>query len=291
MSVAGGVAGAFARGVESGCATMQIFTRNASRWDAPPLDPAEVERFAAEQERTGIAPVFAHDSYLINLASPDRLLLARSRRTFLDELQRAAALGLPFVVAHPGAHMGAGVEAGLRRVAESLDWLEERTGGRGPRVCLENTAGAGTVLAGDFAHHGEILGRVRSPARVGVCLDTCHAHAAGYDLGGEEGWSRSLAALEGAVGAGRVLAVHLNDARGERGSRLDRHEHLGRGRLGLECFRVAMNEPRFAAVPKVIETPKERDGVAMDPVNLAILRGLAGKRRVPARLARLAAGA
>ncbi len=286
MSVAGGVSGAFARGEEAGCATMQIFTRNASRWDAPPLAPAEVTRFRQEQVRTGIAPVFAHDSYLINLASPDRALLARSRRTFLDELRRAEALGLPFVVAHPGAHMGAGIEAGLARVAASIDWLTEHGAGGAPRICLENTAGQGTLLGGDFGHLRDILARIRHPERVGVCLDTCHAHAAGYDLGGLAGWEATLAELEAAVGPGRLLAVHLNDARGERGSRLDRHEHVGRGRLGLECFRVAVNEPRLAGVPKVIETPKEEDGVAMDPVNLGILRHLAGRDRVPARLAR-----
>jgi len=286
MSIAGGVSSAFARGEESGCATMQIFTRNATRWEAPPLDPGEVARFRAEAERTGIGPVFSHDSYLINLASPDPALLARSRETFLDELRRADALGLPFVVTHPGAHMGAGVEAGIARVAASIDWLEERTGGRGPRICLENTAGQGTVLAGDFAHLGAILAQVRDPARVGVCLDTCHAHAAGYGLADAAGWETTLAALEAAVGRRRLLAVHLNDAKGERGGRLDRHEHIGRGGLGLECFRVAMNEPRLARVPKVIETPKEEGGVAMDPVNLGLLRDLVGRARLPARLAR-----
>jgi deoxyribonuclease-4 len=127
---------------------------------------------------------------------------------------------------------------------------------------------------------------VRSPERVGVCLDTCHAHAAGYDLAGARGWEATLAALEAAVGAGRLLAVHLNDAKGERGGRLDRHEHVGRGRLGLECFRVAMNEPRLSRVPKVIETPKEEMGVAMDPVNLGVLRALVGRARVPVRIAR-----
>jgi deoxyribonuclease-4 len=177
--------------------------------------------------------------------------------------------------------MGAGLEAGLARIAESLDWLEERAGAGAPLVCLENTAGAGTVLAGDFAHLGAILGRVRNPARLGVCIDTCHAHAAGYDLTTAAAHGKTLEALEGAVGAGRVLAIHLNDAKGERGSRLDRHEHLGRGRIGLECFRLFMNDPRFAGVPKIIETPKEEGGRQMDPVNLGVLRRLAGKRRVP----------
>jgi deoxyribonuclease-4 len=269
---------------------MQIFTKNASRWEAPALSPGDVSRFSEERARTGIAPVFAHGSYLINLASPEPDLLERSRLALLGELRRADALDLSFVITHPGAHKGSGVEAGLSRVAESLDWLEERMDGRGPAICLENTAGQGTVLAGEFGHFGGILARVRRPGRVGVCLDTCHAHAAGYALDREKSWSKTLEALEGAVGRGRLWALHLNDAKGERGSRLDRHEHLGRGRIGLEAFRLFMNEPRFDPVPKVIETPKEERGVEMDPVNLGILRALAGKRRVPLRLLQGARG-
>ena len=181
--------------------------------------------------------------------------------------------------------MGAGVEAGLARVAESLDWLEERAGEGAPLICLENTAAPGTVLAGDFAHLGAIFGLVRNRSRLGVCLDTCHAHAAGYDFATPDAYHDALAVLEAAVGTGRVLALHLNDAKGERGSRLDRHEHLGRGRIGLECFRLFMNDPRFTGVPKIIETPKDDGGRQMDPVNLDILRRLVGAKRVPSALA------
>jgi deoxyribonuclease-4 len=281
VSIAGGVAGAFARAVEAGCAVMQIFTRNQTQWQAPPLSEAEVAHFRAEQARTGIAPVVAHGSYLVNLASPDPVLLSRSREAFLEELRRAAALGLPCVVTHPGAHMGAGVEAGLARVAASLDWLAERVASDAPLVCLENTAGQGTVLGGDFAHFGTIFGMVREPRRLGVCVDSCHGHAAGYDLSSAGGYGKALRALEAAVGRGRVLAIHLNDAKGARGSHLDRHEHIGRGRIGLEGFRLFLDDPRFARVPKIIETPKEEDGRQMDPVNLGVLRRLAGKKRVP----------
>jgi deoxyribonuclease-4 len=256
---------------------MQIFTRNQTQWKAPPLPEEEIARFRAEQQRTGIGPVVAHGSYLVNLASPDPELLARSRDSFLEELRRASALGLPCVITHPGAHMGAGVEAGLARLAASIDWIAERAGGSAPLICLENTAGQGTVLGGDFAHFGEIFGRVREPGRLGICVDSCHGHAAGYDFSSAAGYERALRALEAAVGAGRVLAVHLNDAKGERGARLDRHEHIGRGKIGLEGFRLFMNDPRFARVPKIIETPKEEKGRQMDPVNLGVLRRLAGK--------------
>jgi deoxyribonuclease-4 len=270
---------------------MQIFTKNATRWDGPPLDPGEVARFREEAARTGIAPVFAHDSYLINLASPDPKLLGRSRRAFLGELERAEALGLSFVVTHPGAHTGSGEQEGLLRVAESIDWLDGQPTGRNVRICLENTAGQGTVLAGEFGHFTEIFARVRRPERLGVCLDTCHAHAAGYDLGGEAACRATLEALDRAVGLDRLLALHLNDAKGVRGGHLDRHEHIGWGAVGLECFRVLMNDERLQRVPKVIETPKEEGGVAMDPVNLGVLRALHGADRVPPALLKRVAAA
>ncbi len=286
VSIAGGVASAFARGVAAGCAAMQIFTKNATQWRSPELEAAEIERFRAERRRTGIGTVVAHGSYLVNLASPDPDLLGRSRSAFLDELHRAEALGLACVITHPGAHMGAGVEAGLARVAESLDWLAARAGPKAPRVCLENTAGQGTVLGGDFSHLGAIIRMVREPSRLGVCIDSCHGHAAGYDFTSSAGYRRALETLEAAVGPGRVLAIHLNDAKGERGGRLDRHEHLGRGRIGLEAFRLFVNDPRFQGVPKIIETPKADGERQMDPVNLDVLRRLAGARRVPRALAR-----
>jgi deoxyribonuclease-4 len=278
MSIAGGTPLAFRRGEDAGCRAMQIFTKNANQWRARPLGREEAARFRAEQGRTGIAPVVAHGSYLINLASPDPMLARRSRAALLGELLRAELLGLRCVITHPGAHMGAGVEAGLARVAASLDWVSERAGSAAPPVCLENTAGQGTVLGGDFGHLGTVFGAVRDPSRLGACVDTCHAHAAGYAFGTARAYEKMVVAIEAAVGRGRILAIHLNDAKGERGGRLDRHEHIGRGRIGLNAFRLVMKDPRFAEVPKIIETPKRDGGRDMDPVNLALLRRLAAGR-------------
>jgi deoxyribonuclease-4 len=284
LSIAGGVWEAFPRGVAAGCVTAQIFLKNASQWQAAPLTPEDARRFREAQAESGIKPVVAHDSYLINLASPMPALRSHSRRAFLEEMRRAELLGLPCLVTHPGAHTGSGVEKGLAEVAESLDWLHERTSGFSLRICLENTAGQGTVLAGDFGHFGEILSRVREPDRLGICFDTCHAFAAGYDLRTARGYQAALASLEATVGPGRVYAIHTNDAKGELGSHLDRHQHLGQGKLGLECFRLVMNDPRFQEVPKILETPKVEQGVDMDLVNLEILRALYRAPRVPSSL-------
>ncbi len=284
MSIAGGIWKALPRGVEEGCTTVQIFTKNASQWEAPPLSKGDILRFRESLKSSGIDPVFAHDAYLINLASPSATLRARSRKAFLEEMRRAEALGLPYLVTHPGAHTGSGAALGLRRIAESLDWLHDRTRGFSLVICLENTAGQGSVLGGDFAHFAEIFGRVRDEGRLGICLDTCHAFAAGYDLREEGGYTRAMGDLEGAVGKGRVKVVHTNDAKGELGGRRDRHEHLGRGSLGLEAFRLVMNDRRLREVPKVLETPKEERGLPMDRVNLAVLRELEGREKVPSRL-------
>lgn len=284
MSIAGGAWKAYARGARSGCTAMQIFTKNASQWEAPPLSRTDVLRFREEGKRAGIHPVFAHDAYLINLASPSAALRARSRRAFLEEMQRAELLGLDGLVMHPGAHTGSGVGTGLRRVAESLNWIHERTRGLNAMICLENTAGQGTVLAGEFGHLEGIFSGVKEQERLGICFDTCHAFAAGYDLRSAEGYESAISGVEAAVGKGRIRIIHANDAKGELGSRLDRHQHLGRGHLGLGCFRYIMNDPRFRDVPKILETPKEEEGIDMDPVNLEVLRALDGVSRVPPRL-------
>lgn len=284
VSIAGGIWKAIERGEETGCTALQIFTKNASQWQAPPLADEAAARFRASWDASGIGPVIAHDAYLINLASPTAALRNKSRKAFLDEMERAEKIGIPFLVTHPGAHTGSGVGPGLAQVAASLDWVHERTEGFRLKVCLENTAGQGTVLGGDFGELGEIFSRVRDPDRLAVCLDTCHAFAAGYDLRRADGYGEAMEALEGAVGRGRVAAIHVNDAKGELGGRLDRHEHIGRGGIGLEGFRLVMSDERFLLCPKILETPKEDGDLPMDLVNLAVLRALEGKRRVPPRL-------
>jgi deoxyribonuclease-4 len=284
MSISGGAWKAFARGMAAGCTAMQIFTKNASQWKAPPLGEEDVRLFREEGEKSGLSPVFAHDAYLINMASPSEELRRKSCRAFLDEMERAEKLGLEGLVMHPGAHKESSPDEGITRVAESINWVHERTPGSAVTICVENTAGQGTVLAGDFSHLEGIFAGVKEKERLGICFDTCHAFAAGYELSTPEGYDRTMSALEAAVGRNRIRIIHTNDARGELGSRLDRHAHLGRGRIGLGCFRFIMNDPRFDGVPKILETPKEEDGLDMDRVNLGVLRALRGKSRVPPRL-------
>ena len=273
MSTSGGMHTAFARGERSGCATMQVFTKNNSRWSAPPYDAETVEKFLAEAARTGIAPVYAHATYLINLCAPDPLVLSRSRDALTDELTRCALLGIAGLIVHPGAHMGRGEEEGIRLIAESVNAAHARTPGCGALTVLETTAGQGTALGYRFEQLAEIIGRVGEQHRMAVCVDTCHLFAAGYDLGTEEGWDATLGEFAQVIGLARLAAVHVNDSRRERGSRVDRHEHIGKGMIGLEGFRMLMNDPRLERVPKILETAKSED-MHEDVENMALLRSL-----------------
>ena len=255
---------------------------------ARPLGTDEVRAFRAARRATGIPSVFAHASYLINLASPDAAAWARAVDAFTDELERAEALGLACVAIHPGSHLGTGVEAGLARVAAAVGETLRRTRGYRVRIALENTAGGGGTLGRTFGELGALLDRTGRARRVGVCLDTCHLFAAGYDIRTPDGYGGAVAECEETVGLERVLAFHLNDAKAPLGSGLDRHENIGRGRLGLGPFRLLLNDARFAAVPKVLETPKDPEPAA-DLRNLAVLRRLrvsAPRSRPPAGRAR-----
>ncbi len=271
VSVAGGLAEGIRRGVELGCEALQVFVKNASQWRGKPLAPEEVAAFRAAHAASPIGPLVAHAAYLINLAAPDPAILAKSRAGLADELQRCAAVGVPALVVHPGAHLGQGEEAGIAAIAASLDAVDAEIGDCPTRVLLEITAGQGTVLGYRLEQLAAIRRRAASQSRLGVCLDTCHAFAAGYALDTARGWEEFLVEIERTVGFALVGCVHLNDSVGTLGSRKDRHANLGEGALGLEAFRRVLAEPRFAAVPMILETPLGDDelGHARD---LAILR-------------------
>jgi deoxyribonuclease IV len=285
MSIAGGLHLALERGHALACGAVQVFVKNQRQWAAPPLGADEVRAFRAARRATGIRWVFAHGSYLVNLANPEPTAWARAVDVFTDELERAEALGLGCVAIHPGSHLGAGVEAGLARVAAAVGEALRRTRGYRVRIALENTAGGGGTLGRTFTELGAMLDRAGRARRVGVCLDTCHLFAAGYDIRTPVGYAAAMAQCAGAVGMERVLAFHLNDAKAPLGSGLDRHENIGRGELGLMPFRLLLNDARFTAIPKVLETPKEPEPAA-DRRNLAVLRRL----RVSARRSRRPAG-
>jgi len=277
MSVAGGLYRALERGRAVGCAAVQIFVKNQRQWKGRPLTDEEIRLWKAARRATGIRHAFAHASYLINLGTPRAVEWRRAVAAFADELERAEALELSLVVVHPGSHKGAGIGAGLGRVAAALDELTRRTRGYRVRIVLEDTAGAGDTIGKTLGELGRVLARVRDPERLGVCLDTCHLFAAGYDLRSRDGYEAAMAECAAAIGIRNVRAFHLNDARAGLGSGLDRHQHIGQGQLGLEPFRLLLNDPRWRRVPKVLETPKEPEPAA-DIANLRTLRRLIARR-------------
>jgi deoxyribonuclease-4 len=255
VSVAGGLAKAPYRGRAIGADAIQIFTRNQVQWRARPLGRAEAEAFRAAMAGSGLTRAVSHGSYLVNLASPDRALLQRSRRAFVAELRRCAALGIPHAVLHPGAHSGRGPEAGIRRIVASLDQALARVEGEEVMPLLEVTAGQGTSIGHRFEQLAEILSRVKHPDRVGICLDTCHLFAAGYDIASPRGYERTIEELSRCIGVERVKLIHLNDAREGLASHLDRHAPIGQGRLGRHTFTRLLRDQRFRDVPMVLETP------------------------------------
>ncbi len=278
MSTAGGLANAVARALSVRSRVVQLFTRNCSQWKAKPLADPEVGAYRAAWEASGLVSAAAHDSYLINLASPDAALRERSIAALVEELRRCETLGIPYLVVHPGAHVGSGVLDGCDRAAEALNQALAVAHARHVMVLLETVAGQGTTLGRRFEELHRIRDRVEAKDRVGVCLDTCHVHAAGYDLVTERGWEETFMEFDAILGLEILRWIHLNDSKNERGSRVDRHEHIGRGRLGTEPFARILRDPRLHAVPKTLETPKGRDGVVMDRRNLSLLRKLADLR-------------
>jgi deoxyribonuclease-4 len=273
MSVAGGLSTAFERARSIGINTMQVFTKNQNRWEQKPAPQEEISRWFELQQETGIGPVVSHAAYLINLGSPDDALWERSARAFADELTRAEQLGLLGVVLHPGAHMGAGEKAGIGRIIAGLDRGHAATPGYTTLTLLETTAGQGSVLGYRFEQLRDMLDGVGEPERIGFCFDTCHAFAAGYDIRTPEAYAGTMAEFDRVLGLERLKCFHFNDSKKGLGSRIDRHEHIGAGLLGLDAFGFILNAPRFMAVPKILETPKSED-MHEDVENLALLRGL-----------------
>ena len=282
-SIAGGVSHAIDRAEKTGCEALQIFTKNSNQWRARPLGEAEVGAFRARAAATGIGPIVAHASYLINLAAPDRVLRRRSIAALEEELQRGDLLGLAGVVLHPGAYTTSSAEHGLERISEGIMEAQAKQSGS-TLLLLEHTAGQGTMLGHRFEQLRTMIERLDDRSRVGICLDTCHLVAAGYDIISDEGYDQVFEEFEAVLGLGRLRVFHLNDSKKPLGSRVDRHDHIGQGCIGTEPFRRLLQDERFAALPMLLETPKaggfRPSDIAADPMdleNLAILKELRGR--------------
>lgn len=274
VSIAGGIEKAFSRGEAVGCTAIQVFTRNASRWQAKPLASDSVAAFRAARHVSTIDYVAAHDSYLINLASPDPELRNKSIVTFIDEMERCAQLGIADLVMHPGAHVGKGEEAGLTILVESFQQIFNEAP-KNVRVLVENTAGQGTCLGSRFEELAEMLDRLPQ-GNLAICFDTCHAFAAGYDLTTAESYVATMAEFDRLIGTEHLALFHINDSKKPLGARVDRHDHVGRGQIGPAGFEALMQDQRFSSVAKIIETPPG-DEHCDDLKNLALLRQFAGQ--------------
>ena len=279
MSIRGGVSMAIERARSINCTAMQIFVKNNMQWFARPLRAEEIRAFLNHIQRRELGSVFGHANYLINLAATNPQFRANSIRALAEELTRADQLELPFLVVHPGAHLGAGEEAGLEKIAESLDRVMTALPKIKTRIALETTAGQGSCLGNRFEQLAYVISRVREPERLCVCVDTAHLFAAGYDIRTESGIRKTLREFDRVIpqARDRLVAIHLNDSKTGCGSRVDRHEHIGKGRIGLDAFQFIMRDRRFRNIPKGLETPKGKD-LREDVMNLKTLRRLAERR-------------
>lgn len=275
MSIAGGYYKAVEIAQRCGCDCVQLFTKNNNQWRGKALVDDDCQRFQTALRELKISHPIAHDSYLINLAAPDDVLWNKSIDAFVDELERAERLGIPYVVTHPGSYTTTDEATGLARIVTALDIVHARLPEAKSRCLLETTAGQGTNLGWRFEHLATILQGVQQPERLGVCVDTCHIFAAGYPIAERHDYEATFAELDRLVGLGRIKAFHLNDSVKGLGCRVDRHAHIGRGSIGLEAFRHLLNDPRFREVPMYLETPKgEEEGEELDVINLRTLREL-----------------
>ena len=274
LSIAGGLSEAVHRASDLNCTALQLFTKNASTWKERDLSDTDITEYKAAVEKIGIAHMATHTSYLINLASPDRSKRFKSRHALACELHRASLLDIPYVVMHPGAHMGCGEGEGIRRLSDAINQVFHRMADSTPRLLLETTAGQGTSLGHRFEHIAEMLQTIDCQESIGVCIDTAHVFAAGYDIRNRITYNRTMAGFEKVIGIHHLHLLHLNDSKKNLGSRVDRHEHIGKGSIGIECFRLIMNDKRLSTVPKIIETPKNGDGKNWDRKNLNRLLSL-----------------
>lgn len=273
MSIAGEVGESLNRGKQAGCDCVQIFTKSSRQWASKPYSEQQIATFKRNQRETGISLVIAHDSYLLNLGAPDGALRQKSVNGFIDELERCEALGVPYLVAHPGSHVGSGEDTGIKTIARSIDEAHSACKGFKTRIALEITAGQGSNLGCNFQQMGRIIDAVVENDRLRLCFDTEHAFAAGYDLRSAEGYENTFSELDKCIGIEKIVAFHLNDSMKDFNSRVDRHQHIGKGFLGLEPFRRLLNDERFFGLPMCLETPKGPD-LKEDLENLATLRSL-----------------
>lgn len=273
MSIAGGVSKAPGRAHDVGANVIQVFTKNNTQWRAAPLSGKEIAAFHETARTFDIGVAASHTCYLINLASPDETILGKSRLAFIDEMDRADALSIPNLVFHPGSHTGAGEDEGLRRIVESLDWACEQRPSSKATLTIETTAGQGTGLGHSFEQVAHILDAVKNPGRYGVCVDTCHIFAGGYDISTKQGYADTMRQFDRLIGVNRIRLFHVNDSKTPLGSRVDRHEHIGKGKIGIDGFRFLLSDKRFFNTPMILETPKGEKGEE-DKVNLSVLRGL-----------------
>jgi deoxyribonuclease IV len=279
MSIAGGMHKAILRGRKATCDTIQIFDKSNNQWRAAPLRRDDLDRYFELIETTGITVATAHSSYLINIASPDPVLFERSLASLLEEMDRCQILRIPNLVLHPGSHVGSGEITGLRRVAEAINTMFDRLSPANQvTLLLETTSGQGTNLGYRFEHLAEIIGMVEDAERMGVCLDTCHVFSAGYALAPLSEYRSTMSQFDAVIGLERLRVIHVNDSKKPLGSRRDRHEHIGKGYIGLEGFRHLVNDPALAEIPRILETPKGPELIE-DIENLAVLRSLVRKPR------------
>jgi deoxyribonuclease IV len=262
------------RGKSIGCEAIQIFSKSPKMWAGPPIADEAAAAFRATVREVGLKATAVHHGYLINLATPKKAMLTRSRKALLDEIARASQVGVDGLILHPGAHMGEGAEAGGARIIESLNWVLEKAPDAPVRLLLENAAGQGTAMCSTFPELRRILDGVSDPTRVGVALDTCHLFAAGNEFRTPEAYGALVDRIESELGTKEVKAFHLNDAKADLGSHLDRHENIGVGKIGVEGFRSILNDPRWSETPGYLETPLDDDDYAAYVRDLATLRGL-----------------